>query len=452
MTHVPRAALTERTVHREDMRDALAQRDFGRVFFLARKWDGISYSAIAESCDIKPERVGQLARGQGWVTSHDKLLQIADGLRIPGHLIGLLPRPWEEEAAHRRQGESSTAKHQGFRLLDDLEGSSDWLTSSPRHGRRIGATTVDSVAARIHALRIADDVLAGGDLVIPAQRELDTALALYREHVHTDDVGRALLRCVGELGQITGWILSDAGRHVQADHVYRLGLSAAREAGQSELAGNLAGSLAYQQSNTGQQHAGLELARAALDEAGTGAHPQVRALFYDRIAWAHAHVGDAQAAMRALGHAHECLTIQASEDGPTWAYWVSREELEVMDARVYTELHRPLRAVPLLSSVLDRYDTTHTREYTLYMSWLAVALMDANEPEQAAHTAGRMLEMSTEVASDRTTQRSAVVLQKLEKFRDIPEVRTVLDAYEPRYGGNRDLGSIPTTTTTNDGN
>ncbi|MDH6122487.1 helix-turn-helix transcriptional regulator [Kitasatospora sp. GAS204B] len=77
------------------MRAALAAHDFGAVFSLARKWAGISYSKIAESCDIKPERVGKLARGDGSITTYDKITQIADALRVPGHLIGLAPRPWE---------------------------------------------------------------------------------------------------------------------------------------------------------------------------------------------------------------------------------------------------------------------------------------------------------------------------------------------------------------------
>ncbi len=100
-----------------------------------------------------------------------------------------------------------------------------------------------------------------------------------------------------------------------------------------------------------------------------------------------------------------------------------------MDARVYTELRKPLRAVPLLQEVLSRYDTTHTRELALYLSWLAVALIDANEPEEAAQTAHRMLELTRDFASERTSERARLVLTKLEPYRDLPEVRHVLDIH-----------------------
>lgn len=94
--HIPPAALPTHVLQRSDVQEALKKKDFGSVFYLARKWGGISYSKIALSCDIKPERVGVLARGEGEVTSHAKVLQVADGLRIPGYFLGLLPRPWEK--------------------------------------------------------------------------------------------------------------------------------------------------------------------------------------------------------------------------------------------------------------------------------------------------------------------------------------------------------------------
>lgn len=59
---------------------------------------------------------------------------------------------------------------------------------------------------------------------------------------------------VGQLAQIAGWIASDAGRHEQAEGIYRLGLAAAREAEDATLAGQLAGPLAYQWASTGREH------------------------------------------------------------------------------------------------------------------------------------------------------------------------------------------------------
>ncbi|MFE1145816.1 hypothetical protein ACFW42_01530 [Streptomyces albidoflavus] len=93
-------------------------------------------------------------------------------------------------------------------------------------------------------------------------------MKLYRESTYSDEVGRGLLVGIGELAQIAGWIASDAGQHAEAERIYRLGLSAARQAEDHTLAGNLAGSLAYQFSNTGREADGLTLAQAALEGRG----------------------------------------------------------------------------------------------------------------------------------------------------------------------------------------
>ncbi|WP_078901030.1 hypothetical protein [Actinacidiphila yeochonensis] len=277
-------------------------------------------------------------------------------------------------------------------------------------------------------MRLADDLVTGGYLLGPAFRELNEAVRLHKEAVFSEAVGRMLLARIGELAQIAGWIASDAGRYADAERAYTLGMSAAREAGDTTLVANLAGSLAYQHTNTGRQREGIELAHAAVEEAGPNAPAATRALFLDRVGWAYAKAGEAQPAMRALEEAHEALVGGDGTPAPEWAYWVTHEELDVMDARVFTELKRPLRAVPLLTEVLSRYDATHVREVALYRSWLAVALADANEPERAVREAGRIVELSSCLASERTAERTRAVLRRLEEYGDVPEVHGLLSA------------------------
>ncbi|MFD7664751.1 helix-turn-helix transcriptional regulator [Streptomyces sp. NPDC059788] len=313
-------------------------------------------------------------------------------------------------------------------LADFLPDDDPLAPLCAREGRRVGMGQVGDLQKRVHGLRLADDVLAGGDLIRPALRELRAAVRVYREGAHSGEVARALLVQVGELAQIAGWIAGDAGQHADAERIYRLGISAAMQAEDRTLAGNLAGSLAYQLSNTGREAEGVRLALAALGEAGPDAPPKARALYLDRAAWAHTKAGEAQQAMRALGQAGEALAADhAGAGAPAYLYWVDVGELQIMESRVYTELRRPLRAVPLLRDVLSQYDTTHTRELALYLSWLAVALADANEPEEAAATAERVITLSASVTSDRTAARVRVVLGRLEDYRDVPEVRAVLD-------------------------
>ncbi|WP_285496078.1 transcriptional regulator [Actinomadura sp. NBRC 104425] len=295
-------------------------------------------------------------------------------------------------------------------------------------GGRVGSGVVADLSARVHALRLADDVLAGGDLLAPAFRELRAAVRVHEEATYTEDVGRKVLALIGEFAQIAGWIAGDAGQYRRAADTYHLGIDAAREAGDGTLASYLIGSLAYQTSYIGGAGEALALAYEALDAAGPDAAPRARALAWDRVAWAAARAQDAQTATRALGEARAAFGEGGTAEGdPAYLYWLDAGELQIMEARAYTELRRPLRAVPLLVDVLGRYDTTHTRELALYLSWLAVALADANEPEQAAATASRMRELSADVASERTAERANVVLNRLKPFADVPAVRALLN-------------------------
>ncbi|GII62831.1 hypothetical protein Skr01_29160 [Sphaerisporangium krabiense] len=325
---------------------------------------------------------------------------------------------------------AALARHDSTDALSQILREENPLTPyARRKGSRIGAETLADMSARVHGLRLADDVLAGLDLIQPAFRELGTAVRMFRDSAHTEEAGRDLLVIIGEFAQIAGWVAGDAGRADQAARTYKLGIGAAQDAGDGTLASYLIGSLAYQVSGGDDPGESVALAQAALDAAGTSAPPRARALCWDRLAWANARAGDAQATIRALGEADEALVRDFGGTEPAYLYWVDENELQIMKARAYTELRRPLRAVPLLTDVLSRYNPAHSRELALYLSWLAVALADANEPEESARVAARMLELSADVASDRTAQRARVVLHRLQRYRDVPQVRELLMAY-----------------------
>nr|MDT0665796.1 XRE family transcriptional regulator [Micromonospora sp. DSM 115978] len=184
--------------------------------------------------------------------------------------------------------------------------------------------------------------------------------------------------------------------------------------------------LAYQTGATDRRPA-LELAVTSCQVAGADAPSKVRALLYDRLAWAHAITGDAREAERALGITEAALGEDAGEPQPDWAGWVDRDELEIMTGRCWAELRRPLRAVPVLEGVLGRFDETRARDKSLYLSWLADAYLAADEIEQAAVAAERILDISVGVASVRPRQRIMPVLRQLDPYHALPRVRETLD-------------------------
>ncbi len=114
-------------------------------------------------------------------------------------------------------------------------------------------------------------------------------------------------------------------------------------------------------------------------------------------------------------------------------FWVDDTELQIMAGRCWTELHRPLRAVPLLEDVLARYEDIHARDKALYLTWLATAYLDAGEPEQAAAVTGRAVDLAAGVGSVRPAARTATVLHRRSHTRPCPASPTCWNAHTPDY-------------------
>jgi hypothetical protein len=444
-------ALPRHILAREDVRAAITRHDFGTLFTLARKWGGISYSKIAEACEIKPERVGTLARGVGSITTYEKIAQIADAFRIPGQLLGLAPRPWEARTSlqlnsiPQQQLVTGEFVSAATRITNDQDGDEtllrrDFFRASAgaglaiglpelalsTAGRQIDRSIPDLLRRRTARLRRLDDVLGGGDTFSVYLGEYEATKNLLRKGSYTEATGRGLLSVLAEQAQQAGWAAFDAGNQSVATRLYETSHKAALEAADSPLAGNALCFLAYQKLGADRRSA-VDIATESCRTAGTDAPRGVRALLHERLAWAHSVAGNADETERALNAAEAALAESDGAPQPDWVSWVDRDELRIMTGRCWTELRRPLRAVPILQSVLAEFDDTHARDKALYLSWLADSYLAGGEIEQAAVVAGRVLDLSAEVASVRPRQRIAPVLQQLTAHREIASVTETLE-------------------------
>lgn len=430
MTYQPPTALPRDLLDDEEMQRALVTHDFGTVFRLARSRAGISYSRLADACDLKPIRVGQLARGEGRVTTFDKIVQIADALRVPGHMVGLAPRPWETGAspAHTYAQENGpTVRRRTVLQAASTVGLAAALPALQRPATPTRMTTeyVTQLRARTARLRRLDDLLGGGDTYRVYLSEFQATKSLLRTVSTTDETRRLALSLLAEQAQQAGWAAFDGGHPAEASTLYEESMEAAREAGDSSLLGNAYAFLAYQTADRAQA---AEIAARSCATINGGTPAGVRALLHERMAWACAIAGQPAETERALEAARSALAEQQDgEEQPDWAAWVDETELDIMTGRCWTELRRPLRAVPVLTRALDRYDDAHARDKSLYLTWLADAYLTAGEVEAAATVTNRALDLSIGVASVRPRQRLAPVLTQLGQHRNVPAVRGVLE-------------------------
>lgn len=296
-------------------------------------------------------------------------------------------------------------------LPDPLRRAHEWLvadspqTIETRAGRRVGEGLAEQVEARVIELRLLDDHVGGEDLAPAVERELRQTTRVVRDAAYTEPVGRRLLVAVGELAQLAGWTASDAGRHDAAHRLYLDGVDAAQAAGDTALGANLLSSLSYQLANTGRTEDALLLARSAAKGA-PDAPPRVRALLGERVAWSAARVGDTEAAARALDGVDDAFEQWSPGDGePHWTYWLSRDEITTMAARVSIELGRPDEAAGLLVPVLESYPEDSARESALYWSELAAAYARAGEFDAARDALSRARDFAGRVRSPRADGR-----------------------------------------------
>jgi transcriptional regulator with XRE-family HTH domain len=432
-----------------------ADRDFGTLFRLVKKYGGISQVRIAAALDMTTSRVGEIIRGERQITSIDVIERVSDRLRIPGRLLGLASRPWEHLAStgpgsetQRNETADGLADLAAVLGYEDREITADvalriahtWLVIEPPQltemnaGRRIGSGLVHQIEARVAHLRRLDDYIGGGDSHAIVIRELNATAAAVRHGSYPQAIGARLLTAVADLCQLAGWVLDDARRHKEAPRYYIAGAHAAQAAGNTQLAANLLSTLSYQIANVGAPHDAVILARSALRGAEGKTTPLASALLWDRAAWAYARNRDLQACDRALGVAYEEYGDSGDDKEPAWVYWLDRRELDIMAGRCFTELGQPSRAEPLLTAAIASYDQTRAREVALYRSWLAESHVKAREIEQACAEANQALTFVDGVNSARAKERMAVIRQSLRPFTDVPAVRDLEERYRLLYG------------------
>lgn len=298
-------------------------------------------------------------------------------------------------------------------LPDPIRRAHEWLVAdTPQQvartaGRRVGAGLAEQVEARVVELRLLDDHVGGGDLAPAVERELRHTNRILAEASYAEPVGRRLLTASGELAQLAGWTASDAGRFDAAHRLYVGGVDAAEAAGDAPLAANLLSSLSYQMANTGAAADALLLARTAVKGANGAATGAVRALLTERVAWAAAKSDDEDMARRALDAVDDAF--DEAGDEPEWVYWLSRDEIDTMAARVNIQLGRPADAAELLEPVLARYPVLSARESALYWAELAEAHARACDLDAAREALNTAQEFAERVRSARADARIAAV-------------------------------------------
>jgi hypothetical protein len=405
--------------------EACAHRDFGRVFTLARRRAGIYPSRIARQCDMTPGRVSDIIAGQRTVHAMSLIERIADGLRIPGHMLGLAPRDWEHEpleTSGREAAPSVVPATRGDELLGMSQAGIGGMS------RPTTVADVRVIREMLVSLTAADHQFGGGHARVATTAFLRDVVAP-RLHAPADrQVCRSVFAVASEFALRAAWMHLDVGDAAMSRRLMGAALGWAHEAGDMALQAWILAMRSLQETWLVQPGGALAYAAAAVAIA-PHAPADVHAFVLGKQARAFAIAGDGHEAERALGQARDlfascdeqsALTVRS---GYGWAYMQDEE------AHCYRDVGQHSRACEAAAQSLAlRGADGFTRTRAFATSTQALALVATGEIEQACEVGLALATAASELASTRVDQRLEMLLNALTPHDGATSVRELHEA------------------------
>ncbi|MGW4446248.1 hypothetical protein [Streptomyces sp. NPDC004682] len=253
---------------------AVRDRDLGTVFRLAHR-HGVSYYRIGSACGLKPDRVSRIAKGGATVTAMDTIERIADGLRIPGHLLGLAARPWEKSSTEHDQGDDPMNRRQMLlgSVAAGLTGPALTALTDTRRALDL-ALTADTATADLADLETAAERYGNGyhgQAPTEFLAELASDFSDLRPYLNSPQSVSTRMRVSRTAGQMAGMaaiVLHDLGARREARAWFATAAVAARDSGDPQLHAWVLAREAMVPINWGAPAAAARLAEEARQIAG----------------------------------------------------------------------------------------------------------------------------------------------------------------------------------------
>jgi transcriptional regulator with XRE-family HTH domain len=383
-----------------EMVHACRRRDFAAIFSLVRRRAGIYPSRIAALCGMTPSRVGEIMAGRRRLAHIDVIERVADGLRIPGAMLGLAQRPWEipprvielTEREPRSQSASPppTTPASG---LDDVLHSVNTT--------QVTRSTLAALRSAIADYWRRDDQHGGAPMRPAVVSHLRYAQRLI-DSTREGPLRRSLVSCAAELARLAGWAYFDARQYSTARSYFSQALHLAQTVGDHQFVANVLSCMSLQATYEGDAGDAAALARAAQDTArGTKAPELVMAMLHMREAFAHATLRAPEDCHRAIAKAHAQFERADIDTAPQWVRYFGETKLIVDTGIALAQLGEHKQAEPLIAEGLRREHRGQQRGRAFHAFWLASTQLRNGSLDQACSTAGLALDLATNVDSPR---------------------------------------------------
>jgi transcriptional regulator with XRE-family HTH domain len=215
-------------------------------------------------------------------------------------------------------------------------------------------------------------------------------------------VERDLHAAVGELGEVTAWLLYDAGRHDLVRATNLEALQHLRLAGDRSIELLTLQNMSLHAGDLGRPVESLDLARMVLETSKLS--PRLKAMFLIREARALAQLGESTRAEQTFRQARSLYLDGVREDDPGWAWWVNEQELAWHEAMIHADASDWSAAVDALEESLVLTPGREVRRRYNHLANLLYAQTRAEAWHDARDTMERIAPFVDEVRSTRTAK------------------------------------------------
>lgn len=386
-------------------------RRVGVLFGLARRYAGLGPARIAHLTGLSTSRVSEYMQGQREVTSITVIERVADGLRIPGHMLGLAARPWETPAGPAPSYQPA-AVPETWEILDMLSRS----------------TASDAALSHLEA------AVADVAWQYPASTPLSAAATLQRQLVSVHDLlGRpqqlaARRRCIRILTVVSGLLAfahHDLGDRSRSDAHFHLGLVAAEEGEADDLTAWLLTMRSIVEYTAGRREPAATLLQRAQSLAAS-AGPRRRAWVTANLARSLAATGDRTAALATLDEAAALLA--AAEGEPVGGLdFFTASRLDGLTGETYAHLGEHAAAAGLLESAIRCRSDADVKGRSVLTIDLAECRLGEGDVDAACSTAHAALDLADGAVINRLVLRAAQLQQALAPWQAARPVRELAE-------------------------
>ncbi|RKN39786.1 helix-turn-helix domain-containing protein [Streptomyces hoynatensis] len=382
----------------QTVREASRTGNFGRVIRLARLSAGISQQQLGDACGISQSAVSRLENQRTGAYDMTVLARAATHLRIPMRLVGLA----DQLATHP----DDNVERRSFLAGAAAIAATPALTqpAPPEAGPTAQLATLRMATT---AFRRLDGMTPSRHLIEPVLAHLRMTQTLTSEAQGDRDRAR-YAAAASETASLAGWLSWDMGDLGSARTWYGASITAARRSGDSLLSAYQLGSLAQLEGHVGNNTQALALIASARRQLGQ-AVPAIATAWLSTVeALAHAEVGAATAAEKALRAAEEATDRIGVEEPPPWPWVFPFSHAKVAACRLScgARLGRPQWVTTAQDAAGAMLSSGHEKQRAQLVLDLAFGQLASGRIDGAFALATRALEIGLRYRSGRTVERA----------------------------------------------